>query len=83
MTNLERQLHDALAILMQVSPDLTADERRARTGEALRQITALHAQLPANADPMLRHYLDQRSYQKAYNLLRTGIAESAKPQCGH
>jgi hypothetical protein len=83
MTNLERQLHDALAMLMQVSPDLTGDERRARTGEALRLITALHAQLPANADPMLRHYLDQRSYQKAYNLLRTGTAESAKPQCDH
>lgn len=58
-------LDAAIASLPSARPDLRAIFRR---------IDELAAQLPPDADPRLRHFLDQKSYQKARNLLAAGHA---------
>ena len=69
-------IHDALKALM-VAID-------AGDGEALRarlaDIERLGAELGAGAPPMLRHYLEKRSYAKAIDFLE-GRDEAAKPNC--
>ena len=37
-----------------------------------RRLDGLTLQLPPDADPQLRHFLEQKSYQKARNLLAAG-----------
>ncbi len=55
--------------------DFESAVESARTGERpdlqshFRRIDDLAARLPDDADPRLRHFLDQKSYQKALALL--------------
>ena len=46
----------------------------------LRRLDELGQELGQEAPPMLRHYLDKRSYAKALNLLE-GRDEAAAPNC--
>ena len=46
----------------------------------LRRLDELGQELGKEAPPMLRHYLDKRSYAKALNLLE-GRDEAAAPNC--
>lgn len=46
----------------------------------LRRLDELGQELGKDAPPMLRHYLDKRSYAKALNLLE-GRDEAAAPNC--
>jgi hypothetical protein len=77
MTPIEEQLREALADFMRA-----AAERRSDVGSALQRIVRLQTQLPPEAHPMLRHYLERRSYQKALELLDSGRPATETPQCG-
>lgn len=77
MTSTEDQLRDALTDFMEA-----AAARSDKVSVALRRINELQRQLRPDAHPMLRHYLERRSYQKALDLLNTGVPEAEKPKCG-
>ena len=76
MTTIEQQLREALVDFMR------AAGQKGEVGVALKRVTDLQAQLGADAPPMLRHYLERRSYQKALDFLNTGRSETDTPQCG-
>lgn len=78
MTSTEHQLRDALVDFMQA-----ATARSDKVGVTLQRVNELHGQLGPDAHPMLKHYLERRSYQKALDLLNEGRPETEKPQCGH
>lgn len=73
------ELRDALTAFMAAS----ATRDSGKIGAALTRLCDLEQQLGADAPPMLRHYLERRSYQKALDFLNTGQAETPTPQCGH
>lgn len=59
-----------------------AAERRGNAiAGALDRVLELEARLRPDAPPMLRHYLERRSYQKAYDFLSTGAPETETPGC--
>jgi hypothetical protein len=47
------------------------------------QIDELTRQLPRDSDPVLRHYLQKKSYQKARLFLQGREAENAAGNCRH
>jgi len=46
------------------------------------RVDGLAGQLPGDADPQLRHFLERRSYEKARLLLEGRGAENARGACG-
>jgi hypothetical protein len=79
MTSVEQELREALLQFMRT----TSNRQPEQIGEALNRILQLEQQLSADAPPMLRHYLERRSYQKALDFLNAGQPETETPQCGH
>jgi hypothetical protein len=79
MISFEQKLREALAGFMRA----VSDKDSAAVAKALAEITDLQQKLNPNADPMLRHYLERRSYQKALDFLNSGRPETETPQCGH
>ena len=75
MTAIEQQLREALVDFMR------AAECKGDVGAALKRVTDLQARLEADASPMLRHYLERRSYQKALDFLNSGRPETETPRC--
>jgi hypothetical protein len=67
VTTLQQQLRDALGEFMSAS----ATREPARIAAALARIEGLRRQLGDDAPPMLRHYLERRSYQKALEFLNS------------
>lgn len=61
----------------------TSTRQPERITEALNRILQIEQQLGPDAPPMLRHYLERRSYQKALDFLNSGRPETETPQCGH
>ena len=79
MTACEENLRQALQEFM-----LAAQRRDTATVSAtLKRVTELETLLGPDASPMLRHYLERRSYQKALDFLNSGRPETETPQCGH
>jgi hypothetical protein len=76
---IQDQLREALGAFMEAGKTREAGKISA----ALARITELQQQLGADTPPMLRHYLERRSYQKALDFLTAGRPETDKPQCGH
>lgn len=70
-------IHDILRELMRAIESRDAQ----RIAEALNCLTAAQARIGADAPPMLRHYLERRSYQKALEYLETGQAQARTPRC--
>ena len=79
MTAIEVQLRNALAEFMKAATERKQDQ----IAVALNRVLELEQSLGADAHPMLRHYLEQRSYQKALDFLNAGRPETETPQCGH
>jgi len=79
MSAVEQELRDALEKLLCAA----ADKHREAVATALARVTELQNRLDPDAPEMLRHYLEQRSYQKVLDFLNSGRPESRKPQCGH
>ena len=70
------QLHTELQALM-----AAIDNREGESIAAhLRQLDELGQELGKEAPPMLRHYLEKRSYTKALDFLE-GRDEAAAPNC--
>jgi hypothetical protein len=76
MTTLEQELHEALVDFMRAATE------KGDVGAALKHVTELQAQLGTDAPPMLRHYLERRSYQKALDFLNSGQPEGDRQNCG-
>ena len=79
MTTVEQELRDALTRFMRAA----AEKDREAVATALARVTGLQQRLGPDASPMLRHYLERRSYQKALDHLNSGRPETETPQCGH
>ena len=62
------ELRDALTAFIAASATRDAGQ----IGAALKRVTELEAQLPADAPERLRHFLARRSYQKALDFLDSG-----------
>jgi len=78
MMSVEQELREALAQFIG-----TAGRRQPeQIAEALNKVLRLEQQLGADAPPMLRHYLERRSYQKALDFLNAGRPETGTPRCG-
>jgi hypothetical protein len=78
MTAVEQELRDALQQFMQT----TSHRQPEQIAEALNRILQFKQQLGSDAPPMLRHYLERRSYQKALDFLNSGRPETETPRCG-
>jgi hypothetical protein len=76
---MHEELRDALAAFMAAS----ASRDSGKIAAALTRVCDLEQRLGPDAPPMLRHYLERRSYQKALEFLNSGHPETEKPQCGH
>jgi hypothetical protein len=79
VATLEQELRDALQQFMRMTSSRQPDQ----IAGALNRILQLEQQLGSDAPPMLRHYLERRSYQKALDFLNSGLPETETPQCGH
>jgi hypothetical protein len=79
MTNVEQMLGEALAGFMRAA----SDKDSTAVVSALAEITECQQKLGPDTAPMLRHYLERRSYQKALDFLNSGQPETETPQCGH
>jgi len=77
MTPAEQGLREALQQFMQT----TSKRQPEQIAEALNRILQFEQQLGSDAPPMLRHYLERRSYQKALDFLNSGRPETETPQC--
>jgi len=75
----DQQLREALEDFIRLS----ATRDGTQIAAALNRILELERQLGEDAPPMLRHYLERRSYQKALDFLNSGRPETETPQCGH
>lgn len=73
----EVQLEAALAELEAA----VRDPRKPPLVPLFEQIDRLAAQLPPDADPELRHFLQRKSYARARERLRGGAV--ARGSCGH
>jgi len=91
-TTYETQIRDALGALFGLMQDRAAFEKdregqSRRLGEQLQLVERLTSELPDDAPDMLRHFLEKRSYTKAFELLMDQMspAERAawRPACGH
>jgi hypothetical protein len=78
MTTVEQELREVLGTFMRAA----AEKNQAAVAAALARVTELHQQLGSDAAPMLRHYLERRSYQKALDFLNSNHSETEAPQCG-
>jgi len=85
MTTQEKEIHAALTEFFEATKKSgsTGAGGRDRLSAALTRLSELPGQLGPDAHPMLRHYLERRSYQKALEFLNSGEPETEKPQCGH
>ena len=77
--NVEQEIREVLAGFMRAA----AEKNNSAVAAALARVAELQQQLGPDASPMLRHYLERRSYQKALDFLNSGRPETETPQCGH
>jgi hypothetical protein len=73
------ELRDALAGFVAASSTRDA----AKIAAALTCVCDLEQRLSPDTHPMLRHYLERRSYQKALDFLNSGRPETETPKCDH
>jgi hypothetical protein len=79
MTTAEQELREVLTRFMHAA----AEKNNSVVAATLARVAELQQQLGPDAPPMLRHYLEQRSYQKALDFLNSGRPATETPQCGH
>lgn len=83
MTAIEKELLNALIELEEsVKPPGSSGAKVDLLG-LFNKIDQLGAQLGAEADPSLRHYLQKKSYQKARLFLQGRESENQAGPCGH
>ena len=83
MTETEQKLLEALLDLERAVASLATARPKPNLLPFFARIDELSQQLPAQADPALRHYLQKRSYEKARLFLQGRDAENQAGNCGH
>jgi hypothetical protein len=73
---LQEELHATLTDMLQAINEGSGEVIAAK----VRRIDEIHAALGGEAPPMLRHYLERRSYTKALDFLE-GRDETVTPNC--
>ena len=79
----ERQLLDALAELDNAIKAMPAIEGKPNFLLLFGRIDELAEQLPRDTDPVLLHYLQKKSYEKARRFLQGRDAENQAGNCRH
>lgn len=74
---IEQELLAALEALDEATAQLRAGGDAVDLTGCLARLDTLAAAVPAEADPQLRHFLRQKSYQKARRLLEQSLARPA------
>jgi hypothetical protein len=74
MTEIESQLLQTLLQLETAAEAMPAANPKPNLLPLFARLEALAQQLPASADPQLRHFLQRKSYQKARLLLQESAA---------
>jgi hypothetical protein len=84
MTGTEQDILRALIDLDQAISSMPTASPKPNLLPLFSRIDELARQLPAAADPSLRHYLQKKSYEKARLWLQGREAENARGNChGH
>lgn len=83
MTDVEHNLLRKLVELEQTVAALPAADPKPDLRPLFAQIDELSGQLPPPTDPVLLHYLQKRSYQKARRFLEGRDAENQVGNCRH
>jgi hypothetical protein len=83
MSELESKILDKLLELESTVARMTKGGPMPDLVGLFNALDELAAQLPADADPDLRHFLQRKSYQKAQLLLQGRSADNRRGTCGH
>jgi hypothetical protein len=70
MTQTEREILDTLLELEQAAGQMASSQTKPDLRPIFARLDELASQLPADAPPDLRHYLQRKSYQKARAFLQ-------------
>jgi len=82
MNETEQAILNSLVELERVAKGTQLPNRKPDFQGLFAGLDALSRQLPKGTDPLLRHYLDNKSYEKARLLLQGKDAENARGRCG-
>jgi len=78
MTAMELELREALDRFLRATHEHRSIDY---VGPALDRVLTLASKIPTDADPMLLHYMERRSYQKALEFLNATAARTPAPPC--
>lgn len=82
-TSLEQNLLNALVELDSAVKSMSATETKPNLIPLFARIESLAKQLPSGTDPVLLHYLQKKSYEKARLFLQGRDAENQIGNCRH
>ncbi len=83
MTALEKNILQTLTELDIAVKAMAVSQQKPDLLPLFRRLDALALELPADADPNLRHYLNKKSYEKARLFLLGRDCENTTGGCGH
>lgn len=83
MTETEESVLQALIKLDQAVKSMPLANPKPDSQPLFKELDDLARQLPPEADPELRHFLQRKSYEKARRLLEGHGARNVKGSCGH
>ena len=83
MTALENEIFQTLKDLDAQVKQISLGGPKPNLIPVFHRLDSLGAQLPANSDPTLRHYLHKKSYEKALLFLAGRENENKEGTCGH
>jgi len=83
MTAVEENVLQTLMELDRAAKSVSSANPKPNLLPLFSKLDELAQQLPNDADPELRHFLQRKSYEKARRLLEGRGAENAKGNCGH
>jgi hypothetical protein len=82
MTEVEKEILESLKGLQSAASAMRTANPKPNLGPIFQRLDELALQLPKGSDPQLRHYLQNKSYEKALLLLEGRGAENAAGSCG-
>ena len=83
MIALEKNILQTLTELDVAVRTMAASQQKPDLLPLFRRLDALALELPQDADPNLRHYLNKKSYEKARLFLLGRDCENRTGNCGH
>jgi hypothetical protein len=83
MNAIEHELLHVLDELSQAVQTMASAQPKPNLMPLFARLDTLAAQLPSDTDPMLRHYLHKKSYEKARLFLQGRDAENQTGDCRH